>query len=120
MSQRVVVTEKQFDEFKEVCEAWLEKLGLHEWDVVYEFADLGDDISLCKSNHAAKKACLSLNTTIQVVHCQAGWVEKAALHEVLELMLDDFDVFFMDATAYGVLEMRHKMIHRLSRVLLEK
>lgn len=114
-----------FDNFKAAAQKWLDKFGLHEWEVDFTFETCDDNtVAKCLVNREGRRATLVLSDKWYNEVPAAERVCEAALHEVLELLLDDMWFVFgaeIDASDRKRAEMEranHAIIHRLQKVLI--
>lgn len=117
-----VLNEQCFDWFKLYANTLLNKFGIKEWAVKFEFEDLSanDGLAECRVWRADKKATLVLSTVWFNEEPTEQRVKESAWHEVLELLLDDMDaVLYMEELsnkedkAYHMNRARHGVINRL-------
>lgn len=117
-----ILNEQCFDWFKLYANALLDKLGIKDWAVKFEFEDLSANevLAECRIWRADKKATLVLSTVWRNDEPTEQRVKEAAWHEVLELLLDDMDaVLYMEELsskedkAYHMNRARHGVINRL-------
>lgn len=119
-----ILTEQHFTVFKNYA-AWLiEKVGLQDWYVDFEFHELGDGtLADCAVNRRARRSTISLSSVWVDEEPTDERLKITAQHEVLELLLDDFeDIFYEtslseEARNRAIERARHAIIHRLLRVI---
>lgn len=116
----VITTNKHFRTFKRECKKWVRVFGLTDWEIHYFHEPDPDNdrawISRDLQNHTAG-VFLGLNW--DSVPPSDHELERAAFHEVCELLLSPLD----DAakcrytTVPQINEARHEVIHVLENVL---
>lgn len=116
--------EKDFDWFTHYAGELINRLGLTDWIIDFEFFELSDGREAqCKVSRAARRAALSLSSVWYDEEPTEEKIKQAAWHEVLELLLDDYDAIALmpslsgEDRAFEVERTRHAIIHRLGRVL---
>lgn len=117
------LTAKDFEEFKSTARKWVDTLSLHDWEIDFQFTDAEGNIAQCRVNREGRRVTLVLSDRWYNEEPTEERIREAALHEVLELLLDDLWFVFgheIDEDARKCAEMTrasHAVIHRLQRVL---
>lgn len=117
-----VTTDGQFLEFIKECDFWIDLLQLRDWEVRYWHRDLEGNLATCAVNRTAKVCDISFALVWQERKPNLDLVREAASHEVLELLLDDFEYNMLaisneEERAHCRERDRHAIIHRLQYAL---
>lgn len=117
-----ILNEQCFDWFKLYAGTLLNKLGIKDWVVKFEFEDLSANESLaeCRVHRAGRKASLVLSTVWFNDEPTEQRVKEPAWHEVLELLFDDMEaVLYMEELSsnedksWHMNRARHGVINRI-------
>lgn len=114
--------EEHFERFKTRANNLLDKLRIGDWDIIFVFEELGDNLATCQTDWRARYATLALNKVWAQEPTEEA-IKDTAYHEVLELLLDDIDYAYSVQSLSeadrdtAVARARHAVIHRLMRVL---
>ncbi len=121
----MMLKEKDFVYFKKQCAYWIDKFGLTDWDISYEFGGLEDhNGGGCMANYVACHAIIKLHPSFDddYLISKEQYLKTNALHEVLELLLIPMQIL-AESREWNYAEyehQRHRIIQRLSKVLEEK
>lgn len=106
-----LTTQKDYEQFKEACQYWIDYFGFHDWAVCYEWRKCEDAQANFWIDHQGK---------IVTIRLHKGYVtnpiENIAKHEIIEsLLLDKIERMAMERryTAEDIAE----EIHRITRIL---
>ena len=115
-----MTTTEQFDFFCEECKKWVDRYSLNDWDITYKHTEIEDAIAQCEWNLEAMKATLSLSINSDNKEIRTDEeIVMSAHHEVLELLLAEFDSISQlrdvgQVDKYSLKACaKHKIIHRL-------
>lgn len=116
---------RDFDNFRIAAQEWINKLSLHDWEVDYTFETCDDNAEAkCLVNREARRATILLSDRWYNEEPTPERVQEVALHEVLELLIDDLWFVFADEINENerkraeMTRANHAIIHRLQRVLI--
>lgn len=113
------VTPSEIEEFRDEVAFWLDRLELHEWDVVVTSEPLEGSYARMTAGHNTKKVTISICQTVEGEAALEGFSPKdSALHEVLELLLSplqyELEPYLSPARCS---ELSHTVIHKLINAL---
>ena len=91
-------TKKQFEEFKEECEKWIEFFGLRDWHIDICHEDIGKNaIARCGRLYEDKLAEISYNLNMDDDIRYS--IKETAFHEVCHVLLGEFALLAQDPKA---------------------
>lgn len=109
-----------FETFKTSCIDWQSKLGLIEWALYFEHANLPDEYAKTSWSTGAMVATIQFSThwdnlrekTAQEIH-------KLALHEILHILMAPFvsEAEYRFSTSNAIETAEHSIIRRLENIL---
>jgi hypothetical protein len=78
---------KHFEAFRAECEYWLNALGLKDYRVYYEFAEVPNGLAGCQRDVEGRVCTITLNPFQE--NCSKAQVDvrRSAKHEVIHLLL---------------------------------
>lgn len=118
---QVRVPKKLFDLFKQECEYWHNRLGLHKYRLVVFFTELKSDTSLanCYVDSPDLTVRISLNTYVPYTKPTPDEIAKAAFHEIFELLLWPHYTALVGSiySADYSLELGHEIIRTMEKEL---
>lgn len=110
--------------FRDYAKRLVEKLGLNDWQIEYDLLELSDGVQAeCRVNRSARRVAIILSNVWYDEEPVKSVVEQSAQHEVLELLLDDYEAIFYlpelseDNKRFVVERVRHAIINRLREVV---
>ena len=115
------LTKTDFEDFKKECQQWIDKLGLYDWNVKYEFKQIKNVSGRCVASYVASTAIIILSPDF--IDCpitdKKTHIEETALHEVLELVLFPLTILVEDRSydEGEVTHQTHRIIQRLMKFL---
>ena len=113
---RRAITEKELEFFESEVRRWLDVLSLDEWDVEVVADELDEHVlARIDTTWDAKAARVTANSLRRGVYFSEDWLSKTALHEALELLLEDGKS--KDGKGEGEPGWRRGVINRLVRAL---
>lgn len=114
-------TDADFEEFRTQIHRMLDLLGIIDWHVTIEHAQIGDRVTAqIQANPVTKSAYFRLTKSTEGDYGFVADVRELAIHEVLHLLLFDFcctTAKLGDAYHELVVGREHEVINRLMRVL---
>jgi len=118
LEQKHILTDKDFEFFKDNVEIYLKKFFLSGWDVVIEFDTSETPSCFMASSYtdvSARVATVVLYKVWEGVNKPtSGELDKTALHEVLEIMLSPLtDMMSSHINPNIKNERTHSIIHKL-------
>lgn len=116
------LTKTDFETFKKECNKWINKFGLYDWDMKYQFVEMDDSAGRCVTNYVASAATIVLNPNFSnSLVDKATHIKEIALHEVLEVMLSPLTALIGERSYdEGEAEhQKHRIIQRLMKFLKE-
>ena len=115
------LTKTDFETFKKECQKWVNKLGLHDWDIKYQFVEMKRVSGRCLANYVASTATIALNPDFVNADLtdKNTHIKSTALHEILELVLFPITVLVSERSYdEGEVEHQtHRIIQRLMKFL---
>lgn len=110
------ITEKQFASFRDHVYKWQKSFGLLDWEI---YVDRGDDND-CEATCDIEKP--NMIATIHLCNIGDNDVKRAALHEILEIVLTDVgDLLLLSGYSEDKVEEElHKIIRRIENVIYPK
>lgn len=122
----VELTERDFQIFKDEARFWIDKFGLLDWRIGFEFKKLDDNTyAQCDSQQLGKWAYLILNKW-QSEQISEYQIRQSAFHEVCEVLLQElrrialneaipFDErsILTDSAAHGVIRRLENSVFKL-------
>lgn len=118
MEKAPKLTKTDFETFKKECNKWINKLGLHEWDVKYQFVDMNGSDGRCYTSYIASSATIALSPSFSnLLIDKKTHIEGTALHEVLEMMLSPLTAL-VGERSYDEAETEHQT-HRIIQRLMK-
>lgn len=120
------ITKGHFDKFSKYVSEWRVKLGLTEWDIVTrvpsdrDSGEIENNKAIVYMNRTGMVATIVLNTVWDDVPPTNIDLERCAIHELLEIMLNPLRI--LGESRYNVDEVdmeyeSHRVIRKLVEVL---
>lgn len=115
----IKVDKKHFEIFKEECNLWVQRFGLVNWRISYEFHKINGALGLCATFCCDRVAAISLSTEFEDTDNLNNDIKKTAFHEVMELMISPLNACAKSRyiTESEIDEARHDIIRRLENVV---
>ncbi len=118
-------TAKHFEIFKKECEKWIADFGLTEWEVDISHCKLSEDeTATCRCDYQSKLALIKFNTEVtdEGIEHNETLVKRAAVHEVLHLLLWDLTALTVSRflTETEVVNKEHEVINKLANYILRR
>lgn len=112
-------TKQQYNFFKTSCEHYIDKLGLHEWHIYYEFRKLKEGAVACTApTITARVATIVLAISGEPSSLTEENLEKIALEEVLHILLANIACYAGHYCSNDlVTEEEHVIINHLKKAL---
>ena len=115
------LTKTDFETFKKECQKWIDKFGLHDWNVKYQFVKIDGVSGRCLTSYIASTATIALNPDFvnSNITDKKTHIQETALHEVLEMMLSPLIALVGDRSydEGEVDHQTHRIIQRLMKFL---
>lgn len=84
-------TKKQYEMFKKECQKWIDKWELNNWEVVYEWKDLGKSTARMIRDVVNHQATLAFtknyDSDFDKQMSENDYIKRCAKHEVIHLLL---------------------------------
>jgi hypothetical protein len=106
----------RFEIFQKEVTYWAERFGLTEWHIYVDTMDDNDYAAQCATNTSGMQSVISLNRSRGSSNVSIDDIKHDALHEVLELLLDEWKP--PADSGLDIRGSRHRVINRLIEVLL--
>lgn len=81
------LTKKHFDTFKKEARRWIDRLGLLDWRIDYQFEECHQSLAECRRDYEGRCATLVLNPFQERVKRKDVDVKARARHEVMHLLM---------------------------------
>jgi hypothetical protein len=111
------MAKRTLDQIEKETIELIAKLGLTDWGITIktaghaDFAVLNDCIAAVQRNPADRYATIAFNPLTEITRADV-------VHELLELMLADFDLYFRDDVTEDIrAALRHRVIVRLEHLI---
>lgn len=118
-------TASHFKLFKVECRKWINKLHLGSWEVYFQHENYAAEPqwgAWCKTHYTDRVANLGLAEEWEIKPTEK-MIKKAALHEVLELLLSRLFIEALVDTSPSdqdiIKEQRHIVIRRLENLMFD-
>lgn len=118
-------TEAHFKKFQSSVLRYVDMFGLKEWYVTFCHKDM-DSLAACTAQNQGKSVCFSLSKKWGWDEPTDGALDRTAFHEVMELMLDEYNEIICDGDLSVQLKKEwrervdHAVIRRLENVVLPR
>ncbi len=120
MTKTIKLTNKDFKLFKDECRKWFKRFGLNDWNVRFDFTEMGESAGRCRANYMHMNATIMMATELSdLLIDKTEYIKQIALHECLELLLMPINMLAGDRT-FNEEEMdhqRHRVINTLMSIL---
>jgi hypothetical protein len=118
----VKTTKDDFEYFQRECLKWIDRFHLNDWDIVFSWEDLEDQLGELHAKYAARKAVIVLSKDFGDIFSNRKKLQlrQTAFHEVCELLLIRIGMM-AKARVFDEEELEaeiHAVINRLMKVLL--
>lgn len=114
-------TEYDYNLFRNEVLYWIGKLGLLDWEVIFDWKGMNGIIARMEYDVISRGACASLSKSIPDIEYNKFAIMKTAFHEACELLLSDMNSFMAtDANEHIPKHIRDKdesEIHKIIRVM---
>lgn len=121
MSEKIILKEEDFKEFKTAANKWIQRFGLIGWSVVYEFKEFKDSYAKCCYDIVGRIVTITLNKSWPKEDYSLERIQKSAFHEVCELLLGRLSVIgqYKQSRTDEFEEEIHNIIRILENVFYE-
>lgn len=114
-------TKADFALFCKECQRWIDKFGLKQWDVIFDHEPDNEDFcGSCVADHNAHFAYITLGyLSDDDPRPKTELIKTTALHEVLELLIQEYRRLMLDReyTSGEEERLRHCLIQTLINVI---
>lgn len=118
-----VLQQADFDIFVQECKYWIDFFGIKDWSINYKFKELHENFRAeCRVNWSGRVCSLCLSTVWKGEVTDLD-IRRSAFHEVMELLLTDFDHTVLDdkipleERKYLAEVQRHSLIRRFENTI---
>lgn len=112
---------KHYKYFRDRVRHWVNLFGLKEWEIYYGHKKLDNALASYEASFEARNADIYLSTDWGNTEITLRQLDKAAFHEVTELLLADLAGWANIIVKHSKMqEEKHKIIRRLENVFFKE
>lgn len=123
MAENIVyeLNDTHLEHFTSEVDEWSALFNLNDWQVICQIVEQTGSLACCSADSGGRLAVIGLAPEWIALEPTATELSKAALHEVLELLLWDFGELIDDRhiSSLHINSVRHAIIRRLEAVIHE-
>jgi hypothetical protein len=115
------VTKTQFNLFCSEFRRWVEKFGLHEWELRFFLEDIGSNLASINADYLGRICKISFTKEWNdLMVLDDTQIKECAKHEAIELLTDDMGTmaYCRFVTLDEIQAARHTLVRRLEKLLL--